>query len=67
MQKRAQTGLSAPPIAGVLTVINIVLLFVNLKKTPGNLWVKWVLLDWGVGLATHAWIVFRTNRSKAAG
>ncbi|MEZ4506686.1 MAG: 2TM domain-containing protein [Thermomicrobiales bacterium] len=65
VQKRAQTGFYLH--AAVFTVVNIVLLFVNLKKTPGNLWVKWVLLDWGVGLATHAWIVFRTNRSKAAG
>jgi len=64
-RRRAKTGFYLH--AAVFTVINLVLLIVNLKKTPGNLWVKWVLLDWGVGLATHAWIVFWSSRSKATG
>jgi hypothetical protein len=50
--------------AAVFTVVNLILLAVNLIKTPKVLWIKWVLLDWGVGLATHAWIVFRTNRRR---
>jgi len=48
--------------AAVFAIVNLLLLIVNLRKTPQYLWVKWVLLDWGVGLATHAWIVFRTNQ-----
>lgn len=63
-QKRAQTGFYLH--AAVFAIVNIVLLVVNLKKTPGNLWIKWVLLDWGVGLATHAWIVFRTSHPGEA-
>jgi hypothetical protein len=47
--------------AAVFTVVNLVLIAVNLIKTPQYFWAKWVLLDWGVGLATHAWIVFRSS------
>lgn len=49
----------------VFAVVNAILLIVNLRKSPQYLWIKWVLLDWGVGLATHAWIVFRANRPHA--
>lgn len=48
--------------AAIFVIVNLILLIVNLKKSPEYLWIKWVLLDWGVGLASHAWIVFRTNR-----
>jgi hypothetical protein len=47
--------------AAVFAIVNLILLIVNLKKSPEYLWIKWVLLDWGVGLATHAWIVFRSG------
>lgn len=50
--------------AAVFAIVNLLLIAINLKKSPGYLWVKWVLLDWGVGLATHAWIVFRTSRVR---
>lgn len=50
--------------AAVFAIVNLVLLIVNLVKSPKELWIKWVLLDWGVGLATHAWIVFRTHRPQ---
>lgn len=46
----------------IFTIMNLILLIVNLRKSPEYLWIKWVLLDWGVGLATHAWIVFGQNR-----
>jgi len=45
--------------AAVFAIVNLILLVVNLRKSPGYLWIEWALLDWGVGLATHAWIVFR--------
>ncbi len=50
--------------AAVFAIVNLILLIVNLRKSPEYLWIKWVLLDWGVGLATHAWIVFRTSRVR---
>ncbi len=42
----------------IFAIVNLILLVVNLRKTPEFLWIKWVLLDWGVGLATHAWLTF---------
>ncbi len=59
-QQRAVRGLYIH--AAVFAIVNLLLLIVNLRKTPQYLWTKWVLLDWGLGLATHAWIVFRTHR-----
>jgi hypothetical protein len=50
--------------AAIFAVVNSILLIVNLKNSPHYLWIKWVLLDWGVGLATHAWIVFREGRPR---
>jgi hypothetical protein len=44
--------------AATFAIVNLILLAINLKKSPGYLWIKWVLLDWGVGLASHAWLVF---------
>lgn len=51
--------------AAVYAVVNLVLVIVNLIKTPQYFWAKWVLLDWGVGLGTHAWIAFGTSRVRA--
>lgn len=62
-QKQAVRGFYLHAIA--FAIANLVLLIVNLRKSPGYLWVKWVLLDWGVGLATHAWIVFRAPRARS--
>ena len=28
---------------------------VNLWLTPNTLWFPWVLIGWGVAVATHAW------------
>ena len=40
----------------VLTIILVLpaLYFMNLELSPGELWVKWVALLWGVGFALHA-------------
>ncbi|HET9659711.1 MAG TPA: 2TM domain-containing protein [Thermomicrobiales bacterium] len=50
--------------AAAFAIVNLILLVVNLRKSPGYLWIKWVLLDWGVGLATHAWIVFHSTEKR---
>ena len=50
--------------AAVFAIVNLILLAINLVKSPQVLWIKWVLLDWSVGLATHAWLVFRTNQPR---
>jgi hypothetical protein len=47
--------------AAAFAIVNLVLIAINLAKSPRHLWFQWVLLDWGVGLATHAWLVFRNQ------
>ena len=39
-------------------IVNIVLFAVNWFITPGYLWVLWVMMGWGVGLASHAVATF---------
>ena len=39
-------------------IVNIVLFAVNWFITPGYLWVLWVMMGWGIGLASHAVATF---------
>ncbi len=34
-------------------LVNILLYFVNVMTTPEYLWIKWVVLGWGIGIITH--------------
>ena len=42
--------------------VNILLIVINLATTPGKYWFYWPLLGWGVGIAGHAYGVFRRPR-----
>ncbi len=37
---------------------------VNLTTSPETLWSIWPLLGWGLGLAAHAWLVYRAVLRK---
>ena len=39
-------------------VVNALLVAINLVTSTGYLWFKWPLLGWGVGILTHAIVVF---------
>ncbi|TBX68812.1 2TM domain-containing protein [Flavobacterium silvisoli] len=39
-------------------VVNLFLLFINLKYTPEELWFFWPMLGWGIGLAFHGMKAF---------
>lgn len=39
-------------------VVNIVLVFVNLKTSPDHLWFYWPMLGWGIGVLFHGLRVF---------
>jgi hypothetical protein len=39
--------------------VNALLIIVNLSTTPDKLWFYWPLLGWGIGLAAHAFGVYR--------
>jgi hypothetical protein len=38
--------------------VNLVLLFINLKYSPQNLWFFWPLLGWGLSVVMHGLVVF---------
>ena len=39
-------------------LVNALLVGINLSQTPDNLWVKWPIGGWGIGIAFHALAVF---------
>jgi hypothetical protein len=50
----------------IYAVVNALLIVVNLMTTPDKLWFYWPLLGWGIGLAGHAFGVYREGRSMQA-
>jgi hypothetical protein len=40
------------------TLVNLFLLFINLKYSPEHLWFFWPMLGWGIGVFFHAVKVF---------
>lgn len=40
----------------------LLLLFINVTRTPQVWWSVWVALGWGAGLAFHAWCAFGKRR-----
>jgi hypothetical protein len=44
--------------ATVYVAVNVLLIAINLSTAPGQLWFKWPLLGWGIGLLAHAAAAF---------
>jgi hypothetical protein len=44
--------------ATVYAAVNALLITINLGSATGQLWFKWPLLGWGVGLLAHAAAAF---------
>ena len=71
-ERNAKEGslLSDPDIRGVavhLLVylgVNTILVIVNLTTSPETLWSVWPILGWGIGLAGHAYLVYRAILKK---
>jgi hypothetical protein len=40
------------------TVINVILIIINLVTSPGSLWFYWVTIFWGIAILLHASKVF---------
>jgi len=40
------------------TVINVILIIINLVTSPGSLWFYWVTIFWGAAILLHASKVF---------
>lgn len=43
----------------VYLAVNALLIVINLRTSPDNLWSIWPVLGWGAGLAAHAWLAYR--------
>lgn len=54
--EEARKGLMIHAIAYV--IVNLLLLYIDVM-TPGSVWFFWPLLGWGIGLACHAWAVYK--------
>ncbi len=44
--------------------VNTFLIVLNITTSPETLWSIWPLLGWGLGLAAHAWLVYRAVLRK---
>ena len=44
--------------------VNIVLVIINLTTTSENLWFKWPLIGWGIGIFFHALNVFVLSKGE---
>lgn len=71
-EQHAKEGqlLADPDIRGVAVhlfvylAVNTFLVIVNLMTSPETLWFIWPILGWGVGLAAHAYLVYRAVLKK---
>ena len=41
----------------IYSIVNTILLVINLVNSPEHLWFYWPLFGWGIGLANHAFKV----------
>ena len=47
--------------------INAVLLWINIDTSPENLWAKWPIIGWGIGLAFHGLSVVLSSKNNNKG
>lgn len=46
-------------------LVNALLIFINLTTSPENLWFKWPMIGWGIGLFLHAVGTFAFSEGSA--
>ncbi len=49
----------------VYLCVNAGLAILNFRRNPEHLWFYWVAMGWGIGIAFHAFQVFRLTRQDA--
>ena len=57
-RRRAAAKLGFYIHLSVYLLVNSLLLWINLRTTPGNWWFLYSVTGWGVGLACHGLFVF---------
>lgn len=71
LRKRGRGRLADPDVQGfaihlfVYVAVNALLVGVDLTTSPGAQWFYWPLLGWGVGVAAHGLILWRSRRRGA--
>lgn len=46
----------------VFVIVNALLVLINWMASPGDWWVQWPLLGWGIGVAAHGLAVLGQRR-----
>jgi hypothetical protein len=45
--------------------VNLLLMIINIMTAPGDLWFKWPLVGWGIGLFFHGLGVFTSPKGSS--
>ena len=48
---------------GVYAAVNALLAYIDLTRSPEQIWFYWPLAGWGIGIVAHAVAVFGTHRA----
>ena len=67
-KKRVEAKMGFYIHLAVYVGVNLLLILINLSRSPQYLWFKWPLLGWGVGVLFHGLsiFVFTSGRFRAA-
>jgi len=57
-KKRVEARVGFYIHVSIYIAVNVILVIVNLSGSSDNLWFKWPLLGWGIGVLSHALMVF---------
>ena len=63
-KKRVETKIGFYIHLAVYVGVNILLILINLSKTPEYLWFRWPLIGWGIGIFFHGMSVFVFSGGK---
>lgn len=51
----------------VFLLVNALLITINLRTTPENIWFYWPLMGWGLGIVLHAGLLLALPNRPASG
>ncbi len=57
-KKRVEAKIGFYIHLAVYVGVNVLLIIINLSASPQQLWFKWPLLGWGIGLFFHGMSIF---------
>jgi len=63
-KKRVEAKIGFYIHLAVYVGVNVLLILINLSKSPEYLWFKWPLMGWGIGIFFHGMSVFVFSSGK---